>query len=35
MEIALFINGVCVGALAVIIYDLCCLATEQKRNMRD
>lgn len=32
MELVLFINGVCVGALAVIIYDLCCMATEQKNN---
>lgn len=32
MELALFINGVCVGALFVLIYDLCCLATEMKRN---
>ena len=32
MELALFANGVCVGALFVIIYDLCCLAAEQKRN---
>lgn len=32
MEIALFINGVCVGALFVLIYDLCCMATENKRK---
>ena len=32
MELVLFINGVCVGALAVIMYDLCCLATAQKRT---
>ena len=32
MELALFANGVCVGALFVIIYDLCCIATANKRE---
>lgn len=32
MELVLFVNGVCVGALAVIMYDIGCMATENKRN---
>lgn len=35
MELAFFINGVLVGAAFVILYDLCCLATELKRNAGD
>lgn len=32
MELVLFINGICVGALFVLLYDLCCMATENKRE---
>ena len=32
MELVIFINGVCVGALAAIMYDICVLASEMKKD---
>ena len=33
MALVMWLTGLCIGALAVICYDLCCLATEQKKYM--